>query len=92
MAQRSAAKDLMASDAVVAIAGAKGGPAGALHCGGVWGQHAEAEAVSEAGPHLPSLELPGPEEGEGVEPGRGGGVAYDAEGAVDRLALRPLDC
>jgi hypothetical protein len=44
---------------MVAVAGAKGRPAAALHCRGVWGQHAEAQAVAEAGPHLPTLERQG---------------------------------
>jgi hypothetical protein len=48
---------------VVAVARAIGCPAGALHCGGIWGQHAEAQSVAEAGPHLPALELQGPESG-----------------------------
>jgi hypothetical protein len=42
---------------VVAVAGAKGRPAGALHCTGIGGQHAEAEAVAEAGADFPALDL-----------------------------------
>jgi hypothetical protein len=47
---------------VVTVARAKGRPAGAMHCGGVWGQHAEAQSVSEPGSNLPALELQGPGE------------------------------
>jgi hypothetical protein len=72
MAQRSLCGEGRASHSVVAVARAKGRPAGALHCGGVRGQHAEAQSVAEAGSHLPALELQGPREWEGVKPGRGG--------------------
>jgi hypothetical protein len=58
---------------VVDISAAEGCPADALHGGGVKGQHAEAQAVAEAGPV----------EGEGVQPGgcRTAGAAEEA-GAV----------
>jgi hypothetical protein len=54
---------------VVAVADAKGRPAGALHCRGIGGQHAEAEAVAEAGADFPALEFESPGAGECVEPG-----------------------
>jgi hypothetical protein len=60
---------------MVADAEARGHPAGALHCKGIGGQHAEAEAVAEAGADFPVLELKNPGAGACVEPGRGGAAS-----------------
>jgi hypothetical protein len=57
MAQRSLCGEGRASHSVVAVARAKGHPAGALHCGGVWGQHAESGGGQVAGGSFTPLSM-----------------------------------
>jgi hypothetical protein len=85
MAQRGIFSDGRAPHSVVSLGGAKGGAAVALHARGVGGQHAEAEAVAEAGADFPTLEFKSRSVGESVEPGRGGA----AGAAKQELARLP---
>jgi hypothetical protein len=84
MAQRGMCSDGRTPHSVVSLGGAKGGATVTLHGRGVGGQHAEAEAVAEAGADFPSLEFKSRSAGESVEPGRGG-----AAGAAKEARARP---
>jgi hypothetical protein len=83
MAQHGMCSEGRAPHSVVSLGGAKGGAAVALHGRGVGGQHAEAEAVAEAGADIPALEFKCRSAGESVEPGRGG-----AAGAAKQASAR----
>jgi hypothetical protein len=69
MAQRGMCSDERAPHSVVSLGGAKGGATVAMHGRDVGGQHAEAEAVAEAGADFPALEFKSRSAGESVEPG-----------------------
>jgi hypothetical protein len=57
MAQCGTCSEGRARHSVVSFGGAKGGATVALHGRGVGGQHADAEAVAEAGADFPALEF-----------------------------------
>jgi hypothetical protein len=61
----------------------------ALHCGSVWGQHAEAKAVAKVSPDLPIFELQCSGDGKGVQPGQGGatGAALQSGPCVSPLHI-----
>jgi hypothetical protein len=83
MVQRGMCSEGQAPHSVVSLGGAKGGATVALHGRGVGGQHAEAEAVAEAGADFPALEFKSRSAGESVKPGRGG-----AAGAAKQTRAR----
>jgi hypothetical protein len=87
MAQRSMCTEGWAPHSVVSLGGAKDRATVALHGRGIGGQHAEAEAVAEAGADFPALEFKSPSAWKSVQPGRGG-VAGAPEQA--RVRAPPL--
>jgi hypothetical protein len=95
IAQCGMCSDGRAKHSVVSLGGAKGGAAAAWQGRGVGGQHAEAEAVAEAGADFPTLEFKSRSAGVSVESGRGGaaGAAKQARArARSSIARFTLHC